>query len=382
ALDQLPDLDVWLNALAGSTNSWLRALLTTRVIVEGSSYVDNYVQRVLRPRPSQVATVHMDSGKPQSLAITSCHGDVHLLVECLDERIDLRIFQPTSTGIATLQYLFMYQPAYYLTPIFLVTAGHGDRIRRLYSETWIDNSDEPTEFEDHVDLDVQLLGGSFTITEDHVHSVCRIVGNSSQHYSYATNSGLRAPLEFYYYAATPSIMRILASTVFGDGQLNSVHLYNKIELLDGSTPLMVGDSISSNMRVAEITNEASGKRVTIVGYISRSGQVIAQIETAFFGRNFSVSVDKAFQRMSQQQFAIQLATAEDVAALEAKEWFIYCENSLARASPGSRVEFHLDSKYRFMSEHVYSSISATGRAFVLTPSGRLVHIANVDFECR
>ncbi|KAJ2821704.1 hypothetical protein FBU31_004819, partial [Coemansia sp. 'formosensis'] len=379
-LDQLPDLDVWLNTLAGLTNSWLRALLTTRVIVEGSSYFDNYIQRVLRPRPSQVATVYMDNGKPQSLAITGCHGDVHLLVECLDKVIDLKIFQPTSTGIATLQYLFVYQPVQPLTPVSLVTAGHGDRIRRLYSETWVDNSDEPTEFEDHVDPDAQLLGGSFTITEDHVHSLCQVVGNSSQHYSYATNSGLRAPLEFYHYAATPSIMRILASTVFGDGQLSSVHLYNKIELVDGSAPLMVGDSISSNLRVAEIINTSSGKRVTIVGFISRSGQVIAHVETAFLCRNFAISVDKAFQRMSQQRFTILLTTAEDVAALEAKEWFVYCEDSLTRASPGSRVEFHLDSKYRFMSEHVYSSISTTGCAFISAPSGRLVHIANVDFE--
>ncbi|KAJ2836732.1 fatty acid synthase alpha subunit Lsd1, partial [Coemansia sp. 'formosensis'] len=380
-LDQLPDLDVWLNALAGSTNSWLRALLTTRVIVEGSSYVDNYIQRALRPRPSQVATVYMDSGKPQSLVITSCHGDAHLIVECLDKSIDLRIFQPMSTGIATLQYLFVYQPVQPLTPISLVTAGHGDRVRRLYSETWIDNADEPTEFEDHVDPDAQLLGGSFTITQDHVHSVCQVVGNSSQHYANVTESGLQAPYEFCYYAATPSIMRILSSTVFGDGQLNVIHLYSKIELVDGSTPLMVGDSISSNLRVVEITNMAAGKRVTIVGSISRSGQVIAHIETAFLSRNFSISVDKAFQRMGQQRFTIQLATPEDVAALEAKEWFIYCEDSLARVSPGSRVEFHLDSKYRFMSENVYSSISATGRAFISAPSGRLVHIANIDFEC-
>ncbi|KAJ2814210.1 fatty acid synthase alpha subunit Lsd1 [Coemansia furcata] len=379
ALDQLPDLDVWLNALAGSTKSWLRALLTTRVIVEGSSYVDNYAQRVLRPRLSQVATVYMDNSKPLSLAITSCHGDVHLLVECLDKRINLKIFQPTSTGIATLQYLFVYQPVQPLTPISLVT-GHGDRIRRLYRETWIDNSDEPTEFEDHVDPDAQLLDRSFTITEDHVYSACQAVGNSSQHYSYATNSGLRAPLEFYYYAATPSIMRILASTVFGDGQLNVVHLYNKTELVDGSAPLMVGDSISSNMRVVEITNMASGKRVTIVGSISRSGQVIAHIETAFLSRNFAISVDNAFQRMSQQRFAILLTTAEDVAALEAKEWFVYSEDSLTRVSPGSRVEFHLDTKYRFLSENVYSSISTTGRAVISAPSGRLVHIANVDFE--
>ncbi|KAJ2324154.1 hypothetical protein GGH92_010746, partial [Coemansia sp. RSA 2673] len=323
----------------------------------------------------------MDNCQPQSLAITNCHGDVDLRIERLDNTIELKIFQPTPTGLATLQCLFAYQPAQHLTPIHLVTEGHGDRIRRLYGETWIDNSDEPTVFKDQADPDERLIGAGFKITKEHVDSVCQIVGNSSRHYSYATISGLRAPMEFLYYAATPSIMRVLSSTVLGDGALSTVHLYNKMALVDGTTPLMVGDKISSSLHVGEIVNTASGKRLTIVGILSRSGQAVAHIETAFLCRNFAVCIDKAFKRASQQWFTIQLATESDVAVLEAKEWFAYCETGSARLSPGSQVEFCLDSVYHFQSKAVYSSISTTGRAFTTTRSGRLVHIANIDFAC-
>ncbi|KAJ1913043.1 fatty acid synthase alpha subunit Lsd1, partial [Coemansia sp. S17] len=45
------------------------------------------------------------------------------------------------------------------------------------------------------------------------------------------------------------------------------------------------------------------------------------------------------------------------------------------------VEFRLDSKYRFKSESVYSSVLTTGRAFIKTLSGQSVHIAAVIFEC-
>ncbi|KAJ1913005.1 fatty acid synthase alpha subunit Lsd1, partial [Coemansia sp. S17] len=45
------------------------------------------------------------------------------------------------------------------------------------------------------------------------------------------------------------------------------------------------------------------------------------------------------------------------------------------------VEFRLDSKYRFKSESVYSSVLTTGRAFIKTFSGQSVHIADVVFEC-
>ncbi|KAJ2883955.1 fatty acid synthase alpha subunit Lsd1, partial [Coemansia aciculifera] len=187
-------------------------------------------------------------------------------------------------------------------------------------------------------------------------------------------------MEFIYYAATPSIMYFLSSTVFGDGQLGIVHLYNKITLVDGTTPLMVGDRVSSSLCVEELTNTTSGKRITIVGLLSRSGQAVAHIETAFISHNLAVCINKMFQRGNQQRFTIQLATANDVAALEAKEWFVYCENVSARVSAGSHVEFCLDSMYRFKSEAIHYSISITGRAFTTARSGRLVHIANIDFE--
>ncbi|KAJ2057394.1 fatty acid synthase alpha subunit Lsd1 [Coemansia sp. S146] len=379
--DQLPDLDSWLNALAGPTNSWLHALLTAPAIVEGSSYVDNYIRRALRPRPSKVVTVRADDRQPQALAITNIHGQVDLSIERLSESIELKIFQPTPTGLATLQYRFVYQPAQHLTPIHLAIESHGDHTRQLYRETWIDNSDAPSEFEDHVDPDALLLGSGFKITEDHVYSMCQVVGNSSQHYLQATDLGLRVPMEFFYYSATPAIMRILASTVFGDGQLGIVHLYNNIELVDGTTPLMVGDTVSSSLRIDGITNTASGKRFKVLGNLSRGDQVVAHIETAFISRNIPVCVEETFERTNGQRFTIQLATANDVTALMAKEWFLSCDEASARLIPGSQVEFCLDSMYRFKSDDVYSSISTTGRASILVPTGRPVHIANVHFEC-
>ncbi|KAJ2909900.1 fatty acid synthase alpha subunit Lsd1, partial [Coemansia aciculifera] len=380
--DQLPELSEWLSILAGATNSWLRALLTTPVIVEGSSYVHNYVQRVLRPRPGQVVTVSMDGCQPRSLEVVDADsGLLALKIERSGERIELSILQPTPSAIATLLYQFVYQPTQPLTPIHLVMEGHSEHIRQLYSQTWIDNSDAPSEFMDHVDSDSLLLGEGFEITEDHVYDVCQIVGNRSKHYLYPTSSGLRAPMEFIYYSATPTIMRTLSSTVFGSGQLNIVHLYNKVKLVDGTTPLMVGDTVSSSLRVGEITNMASGKRFKVKGHLSRGSQVIACIETAFLSRNNFARVEDTFLRANQQRFNILLATTNDVLALKAKEWFVPCDNAIERLVPGSQIEFCLDSLYRYKSDDLYSGISTTGRVSVELPSGATVHVADVNFKC-
>ncbi|KAJ2747571.1 fatty acid synthase alpha subunit Lsd1 [Coemansia sp. BCRC 34301] len=381
ARDQLPELGVWLDALAGPTKSWLRALLTTSVIVEGSDYVDNYVQRVLRPRPGQVVTVCADNDcQPRSLSIANSQGEVDLLLENSGKSIELKIFQATLSGPAALHYRFVYQPAQPLTPVNLVAEENKEHIRQLYSKTWIDNSDEPSEFEDHIDPNALLLGKGFKITEDHVYDVCQIVGNSSRHYLCPTSSGLHAPMEFYYYAATPSIMRILASTVFGGGQLNIVHLYNKIELVDGATPLMVGDTVSSSLRIDGITNTSSGKRFKVLGHLCRGDQVIAHMETAFLSRNTAARVEDTFQRAQGQQFTIQMATANDIAALRAKEWFIPRDDS-ALLAPGSQLRFCLDSLYRFQSDDIYSSILTTGCVSILSSNRAAVHVADVHFEC-
>ncbi|KAJ2909666.1 fatty acid synthase alpha subunit Lsd1, partial [Coemansia aciculifera] len=379
--DQLPKLSEWLSILAGPANSWLRALLTTPVIVKGSSYVDNYVQRVLRPRSGQVVTVSMDCCQPQSLEVVDADsGLLALKIERSGERIELSILQPTPSAIATLLYQFVYQPTQPLTPIHLVMEGHGEHIRQLYSQTWIDNSDAPSEFMDHVDSGSLLLGEGFEITEDHVYGACQTVGNSSRHYLYPTSSGLRVSMELLYYSATPAIMRILASTVFGGGQLGIVHLYNKVELVDGTTPLMVGDTVSTSLHIDEITNTASGKRFKVLGNLCRGSQVIAHIETAFLSRNNFACVEDTFLRANQQRFTVRLATANDVLALKAKEWFIPCDDALEWLVPGSQLEFCLDSLYRYKSDNLYSSISTTGRVSVELPSGATVHVADVNLE--
>jgi fatty acid synthase subunit beta len=61
----IPDASTWLETLAGCEPNWLRALLTSRMIVQGKSYIDNPVRRLLAPCPSQrvvaLDVAHMSS---------------------------------------------------------------------------------------------------------------------------------------------------------------------------------------------------------------------------------------------------------------------------------------------------------------------------------
>ncbi|KAJ2391410.1 fatty acid synthase alpha subunit Lsd1, partial [Coemansia sp. RSA 2611] len=382
AIDQLPELGAWLEALSGPKNNWLRALLTAPVIVEGSSYIDNYVPRALRPRPSYTAIV-VDGGLyPQSVEMINGSGVPVLKVERNSgSGVELKIYYPQASDSSSMSYLFVYHPEQSLTPIHLVTEGHGMRMRDLCMDAWIDNADVPTDNSDLVDADCRLRSDGFVITKEHVRAFCQNVGNRSKHYSQEAGGTLFAPMDFLIVSTMPNYMRAIYSMAVANNILKVLHLSNKYQMVDGTTMLKVGESVSSELFIAGLTSTSIGRKVKLLINLYRHGQKVATIEAAFLYRDDSIDIDKTFDHVLDQRFTIRLDTEDDAVALEAKEWFIACEDVSARVSPGSDIEFHLDSKYRFMSESVYSSVSTVGRAFIKSPSGQPVHIADINFEC-
>ncbi|KAJ2812529.1 fatty acid synthase alpha subunit Lsd1 [Coemansia furcata] len=382
AEDQLPDFGVWLDTLAGLTNSWLNTMLTASVIVEGTSYVVNYVPRVLRPRPGQTVTVHMDSRQPHLLEVIDPSGILAVKIERHSGgTIELNIYYPVPSRTATLCRMYAYHPQQPLTPIHLILEDHAARKLKLHMDMLTDYADMPTECSELLDIGCRLHSDGFVITREHVRALCQNACNHSKHYSLEVDGDVLAPMDFLVVSVTPNLVRILSSTVVSNDFLKILHLYNKYQMVDGAPMLRVGESVSSDLVVSGLVNTPIGRKVSLFTKFHYRNQRVATMESVFMYRDDFIDIGKTFEHAEDQRFTIRLVTTEDVAALEAKEWFVYCESISARVSPGSDIEFRLDSKYRFLNESVYSSISTTGHAFIKTSSGRLVHIANIDFAC-
>ncbi|KAJ2337702.1 fatty acid synthase alpha subunit Lsd1 [Coemansia sp. RSA 2681] len=379
--DQLPALDVWLNILAGPANSWLRALLTAPVIVEGSNYVENYVRRALRPRPGQVVTIRIDGNQPRSLQVVDVSGFLAVQVKRnSDGVIELRIYHQAHSGLTFMCCMFAYQPQQPLTPIRFVVDGCAARKLRLHLDVLVDNAAVPIERSEILVPDSRLYSGGFVITEEHVRAFCQNVGNRSKHYSLEVNGELFVPMDFLCVSAMPGLSLALSSPLVTSDAGKILHVYNRYQIMDGAAMLKVGDNVSSELVVASLVNAPLGRRVTLSTNLYRRSEKIATIESVFLYWGDFIDIDKTFENVLDQRFTVQLATVADVAALEAKEWFIPRDDAPARVAPGLDIEFRLDSKYRFKSESVYSSILTSGRVLVKSASGQLVHIANVFFE--
>ncbi|KAJ2208115.1 fatty acid synthase alpha subunit Lsd1 [Coemansia sp. RSA 521] len=144
-----------------------------------------------------------------------------------------------------------------------------------------------------------------------------------------------------------------------------------------------GITITKNhiLKLGGIINQASGKVVTILGTSSVCGKIIATTKSEFLYNGYFIDYTQAFMREHGQRIAIRLPSDIEVRVLETKDWFIYREDAKQRLTPNAVIEFCLDSAYRYKNSSLYSSVVTTGTVAIKTETGRLVHIADVDYQC-
>ncbi|KAJ2453156.1 fatty acid synthase alpha subunit Lsd1, partial [Coemansia sp. RSA 2336] len=261
--DELPDPDKWLQLLACSGKNWLHALLTTPVIVQGTRYAENYVRRLLRPRPRRTAKLQLED---DALSITNAAGMQELALEynSASRSIHLTIYHTSLKGIVVPFSLeFSYFPEQPVTPIHGSKQRDDEAARQLCIDTWVANSEHPVEFDDVADA-TAVIKSELQLTEDHVREFCKSVGNRSWQYAFAKDGILFAPMEFTHVALMRNSLRVLNSTVFGVGQVSIVHLYNEFRFEDDAPMLRANDQLNSITYVDELVNLSPGKKITLI----------------------------------------------------------------------------------------------------------------------
>ncbi|PIA19567.1 fatty acid synthase [Coemansia reversa NRRL 1564] len=378
----LPKLDAWLQALAGPQQSWLRALLTAPIIVEGTKYVNNYVRRLLRPRSGRTVAVCMTGSIPLSLAVTGPDGVVEL--ELALERksaVVLTICHRSLLDIPhQLRLELTYHPAYPLAPIHADKEDGNAEKRRFSARVWAANQSAQASYDDVASPSVSLQSEELVITEDFIRKFCQNIGDRSWVYATKQDERLQAPMEFLYLSSMRDMTRVLASSLYGPGQLDLVHSSNRIELMDDAPALFTGDTIHTSFSVTGLYNTVSGKVLTLSSTTYCNDRPVAKIRSTIHGRGYYVEHSRAFRHVQGEKFSIMLFTDADVAVLESKQWFMYREDTAHQIESNMQLYFCLDSQYRYMNKDMYSSILTTGTVMARTQAGGYSHIANVDFE--
>ncbi|ORX66584.1 hypothetical protein DL89DRAFT_286290 [Linderina pennispora] len=378
----LPDTDPWLELLAGPRKSWLRALLTSPAIVQGTKFVANGVRRIMRPMSNQSVSISESDGIPQQLEVFDSQGELNIVFEyAAPSNITAKVILPVNGENRELVLKFLYCPTRPAMPITEVSDGRDGRIHEFYFGH--DNPPHPTLGDMSVDSDIEspvIRCQPFGITYDHIRQYCRNVQNKQRCYISDTSHYGYAPMDMVFLIGWQGLMAVLENRQLSSGLLDMVHLENSMDYIDSGSLLRVGDSITSEAELVSAVNSDAGKVLTISLRFFRQRTLIAQMATVLLFRGHKILPPLAFSKESKSASLVVLNSVADVAVLETKDWFVYLENSPAKLTAGSTVEFVLDTRCRFRPDGYYASVSIAGPVFAVLDGDKRVHIANVDYQ--
>ncbi|KAJ1955141.1 hypothetical protein GGI12_005629, partial [Dipsacomyces acuminosporus] len=220
----LPDEDSWISTIVGPEKSWLRAMLTSPYIVQGSSVIANGLRLVIRPQPSLVITVNEAAGKPISLEIAAKDGSRELDITAGDGNvISLVIYHSAGTAAASVCLRYQYCPSNILNPIHEILDGRDESIRSLFASSFlntelaagvveVDSAPYPT-FEKK----------GVAITAGDIGAYCRTIGNTSKHYIPNTQTPALVPMDYISVLTRGARYTALTTGSASHGLLNLVH---------------------------------------------------------------------------------------------------------------------------------------------------------------
>lgn len=200
--DKLPAVASWLETLAGPSLNWLRALVASNTIVQGTSYIDNPLRRLLIPRSGQKVVVKYNGASPSSIVIYGAarsfgvHDPSFKAVEIQynedTKLIELTMFEERRNVSVPLSLQFRYLPSMGFAPIHEIANGRTTRIKEFYWKLWYgDDASLP-------DLDIHdtFTGPETVIDASEVEQFCAVVGNQGESFKTTRNDEVHAPMDF------------------------------------------------------------------------------------------------------------------------------------------------------------------------------------------
>ena len=383
--DKLPETGAWLETLAGPELSWLRALVTSKTIVRGSSYVDNGLQRLLAPRRGQKIVVSYSNGIPASVTIYGAarsygpHIDdfkaVEIKYDASSKKIDVIVFEERSGVSVPLTLQFVFKPSQGFAPIHEVATDRNKRIKEFYWKLWYgDNETLPA-----IDLNETFVGPEVTIKQEDVEQFCTVVKNQGEAYTSARNKPVQAPMDFAIVTGWKAIMKsIFPSAIDGD-LLRLVHLSNGFRMVEGAKPLQVGDVCKAEAKIVSVINANEGKIVKVKGHVYRKGERVIEVVSAFLYRGTFTDYENTFEITEEPDYLVPFDNAAAIGVLESKEWHDWDDESFS-PSVGTPLIFRIRSRISFKDKTTYRELKVEGEIFIRNQLKVLEKVGSVEFS--
>lgn len=378
----LPDTERWLQLLAGKTHSWRRALFTSEIFLQGHRFQTNPMRRVVAPTRGMHVEISNPNESAKTVIAVREPAQSGKLVKTIDIRmaakneIALTLYEgrTAENGVVPLTFRFTYHPETGYAPIREVMEDRNDRIKEFYYRVWFGDKNVPFDASASTIFD----GGRTTVTTQAIADFVHAVGNTGEAFVDRPNKEIFAPMDFAIVVGWQAITKPIFPRVIDGDLLKLVHLSNSFRMIPGAEPLKVGDVLDTTAQINAIVNQDSGKLVEVCGTIKRDDQAIMQVTSQFLYRGTYTDFENTFQRKEEVPMQVHLATSQDVAVLQSKEWFRLDEPDIELL--GQTLTFRLNSLVRFKNTSVFSNVQTVGQVLLELPSKDVMQVASVEYE--
>ncbi|THV02954.1 hypothetical protein K435DRAFT_852388 [Dendrothele bispora CBS 962.96] len=319
----------WLDVLAGSELDWLHALISSAVIVQGSSYTSNPLRRLLTPCPNQ----------------KSDFKAVEVFYAAESNVVGLTVFEDRLGSSSPLHLRFLYKPPWAPPPFTKLS-----RVATIASRT---------------------SNGSCEVTLEAaaIEQFCAVVGNRGESSKTVRQSKINAPMDFAIVAGWQAIIEAIFPKATDGDLLKLVRLSNSF----------AGDACRSEGKVVSVVNGSAGKVVKVRGHVIRYNLNAVEVVSAFLYRGNFTDFENAFETTQEPDYAVDFPTDATVGVLLSKEWFDWDDESKPLTA-GSSLIFRIESSVSFKDRTSFRDVIVTGDIFVRDQLNKLVKVGSIDFH--
>ncbi|KAH8822971.1 fatty acid synthase [Flagelloscypha sp. PMI_526] len=381
---QLPDKEEWLEMLAGSKLSWLRALVSSPTIVQGKAYIDNPIRRILAPRKGQKVIIAGERsitvyGSARSFGPhPSDFKAVEITYDASSKKIDLTLFEERRGSAIPLHLHFVYRPDQGFAPIHEVSDKRNDRIKDFYWRLWYGDDQEMPK----LGIRDTFTGPEVKLELVDIEKFCTVVGNAGEDFKGVRTEGdakVKAPMDFAIVAGWQAIMKSIFPEAIDGDLLRLVHLSNGFRVVSGAKPLQVGDVCRTAATIVSVTNAPEGKIVKVKGFVYRNAAPVIEVTSSFLYRGTFVDYENTFQTDDDPEYLVKLETDAEVGVLKSKEWFKWDDDSRPLMA-GTSLVFRTQSEVTFKDKTSFKEVTVTGEVFVRNQAKKLIKVGTVDFS--
>jgi fatty acid synthase subunit beta, fungi type len=372
----LPTHEEVLQYLASRTEGWMRSIFLSDSILQGRTKRSNFFRESFQLDVDKSVDIDRANSK---IILEAIQGEKRKTLVSLSSAdgvsINAQVIHhiPVSDIPVPLHFKFRYDRNNTLFPLSEELQDRDLQIKSFYSRLWLGS-----EVKNSLGL-YSTFGGYRTVLSPEVlHQWTNSVGLSHTNDRLVSADTGAFPLNATIIPAWEALVQPLMVPEIDGDLLRLVHLSIEFQLLSGSKPLQIGETVEVTSTIESIIIDDPGKVVTVRAVISRDNQPAVAIISKFLIRGSFPDFTGTFQRSTQPDMLLTVSSSIDNAVLRSRPWLKLDNEDVNLV--GETLLFRLLSFSTYKSEKVFGTLRTTGEVFIQHPRQGLRAIGHVNFD--